>query len=106
MTTDLLKLRTMASGEKVRFAVEGNGEVSALLVRPPSAQWLLVLGHGAGAGMVHPFLERLVAELAKARRSEEHTSELQSPVHLVCRLLLEKKKEIIIIIAKILKRNF
>src|SRR5690348_847112 len=26
-------------------------------------------------------------------RSEEHTSELQSPVHLVCRLLLEKKKE-------------
>src|SRR5690348_17472713 len=29
------------------------------------------------------------------RRSEEHTSELQSPVHLVCRLLLEKKKNTI-----------
>src|SRR6266487_5431302 len=29
---------------------------------------------------------------ACCRRSEEHTSELQSPVHLVCRLLLEKKK--------------
>src|SRR5690348_18433587 len=28
-----------------------------------------------------------------ANRSEEHTSELQSPVHLVCRLLLEKKKK-------------
>src|SRR5438876_8424242 len=27
-------------------------------------------------------------------RSEEHTSELQSPVHLVCRLLLEKKKRV------------
>src|SRR6266487_6989828 len=27
------------------------------------------------------------------RRSEEHTFELQSPVHLVCRLLLEKKKK-------------
>src|SRR5258708_34456729 len=27
-----------------------------------------------------------------ARRSEEHTSELQSPDHIVCRLLLEKKK--------------
>src|SRR5438876_6448556 len=27
-------------------------------------------------------------------RSEEHTSELQSPVHLVCRLLLEKKKHL------------
>src|SRR5258708_26840287 len=28
----------------------------------------------------------------KSSRSEEHTSELQSPDHLVCRLLLEKKK--------------
>src|SRR5438309_2086193 len=33
-------------------------------------------------------------ELATAHRSEEHTSELQSQFHLVCRLLLEKKKEI------------
>src|SRR5438552_13029979 len=30
--------------------------------------------------------------LLEIRRSEEHTSELQSPDHLVCRLLLEKKK--------------
>src|SRR5438876_6358680 len=30
---------------------------------------------------------------ARWSRSEEHTSELQSPVHLVCRLLLEKKKK-------------
>src|SRR5438876_5020686 len=30
---------------------------------------------------------------ASSARSEEHTSELQSPVHLVCRLLLEKKKK-------------
>src|SRR5690348_18104784 len=30
---------------------------------------------------------------APDHRSEEHTSELQSPVHLVCRLLLEKKKK-------------
>src|SRR5258708_21365405 len=29
----------------------------------------------------------------QVRRSEEHTSELQSPDHLVCRLLLEKKKK-------------
>src|SRR6266581_7900219 len=29
----------------------------------------------------------------RGSRSEEHTSELQSPVHLVCRLLLEKKKK-------------
>src|SRR5690348_18128438 len=32
------------------------------------------------------------ADVASPTRSEEHTSELQSPVHLVCRLLLEKKK--------------
>src|SRR5256885_3345502 len=31
-------------------------------------------------------------ELLRAERSEEHTSELQSPCNLVCRLLLEKKK--------------
>src|SRR5258708_8051013 len=30
---------------------------------------------------------------SKPHRSEEHTSELQSPDHLVCRLLLEKKKK-------------
>src|SRR4051794_41623747 len=30
---------------------------------------------------------------SSSARSEEHTSELQSPVHLVCRLLLEKKKQ-------------
>src|SRR5690348_17912074 len=34
-----------------------------------------------------------LADLAREARSEEHTSELQSPVHLVCRLLLEKKKK-------------
>src|SRR5258708_29812954 len=49
-----------------------------------------------------PFLEledgRTIAavdgadEIKPAARSEEHTSELQSPDHLVCRLLLEKKK--------------
>src|SRR5258708_11771357 len=32
------------------------------------------------------------ATILKGMRSEEHTSELQSPDHLVCRLLLEKKK--------------
>src|SRR6266487_1592846 len=36
------------------------------------------------------WLDRLTRRLARGERSEEHTSELQSPVHLVCRLLLEK----------------
>src|SRR5690348_17959200 len=38
-------------------------------------------------------LRRLQGEGRTRARSEEHTSELQSPVHLVCRLLLEKKKK-------------
>src|SRR5258708_13856059 len=39
-----------------------------------------------------PFSSRAWKYLPR-RRSEEHTSELQSPDHLVCRLLLEKKKK-------------
>src|SRR5438552_14751179 len=39
----------------------------------------------------HSVAEAGIAILARVR-SEEHTSELQSPDHLVCRLLLEKKK--------------
>src|SRR5690348_8857752 len=46
--------------------------------RDPTIPVLMISGHGN--------LDTAVA------RSEEHTSELQSPVHLVCRLLLEKKK--------------
>src|SRR3712207_9009768 len=43
-------------------------------------------GMSSGAGIVALF------SLAVHRRSEEHTSELQSRQYLVCRLLLEKKK--------------
>src|SRR2546426_5152199 len=54
---------------------------------------------GAARRADPPALQRGVPgprrERAKAcrRRSEEHTSELQSPCNLVCRLLLEKKKK-------------
>src|SRR5690348_17161110 len=55
-------------------------------------------------GVLYPSLEALrssdsaaktlvTALNVRATRSEEHTSELQSPVHLVCRLLLEKKNK-------------
>src|SRR2546426_7370757 len=39
-------------------------------------------------------LEQAPPEVHEEDRSEEHTSELQSPCNLVCRLLLEKKKKI------------
>src|SRR5258708_24304433 len=56
-------------------------------------------GEGAGRQLVQlgahqpiGMIEQLFRE--SQYRSEEHTSELQSPDHLVCRLLLEKKKNI------------
>src|SRR5258708_12298412 len=48
---------------------------------------------GAGWGLC-AWRERGGRDERKMRRSEEHTSELQSPDHLVCRLLLEKKKNL------------
>src|SRR5260221_10817090 len=45
-----------------------------------------------GADIDHEGNPMLLADLGRDRRSEEHTSELQSHSDLVCRLLLEKKK--------------
>src|SRR2546422_2328545 len=67
---------------------------------------LPIYGHRAGPsgaargdrrGRAHDFRRRQGERLAlrgAGGRSEEHTSELQSRLHLVCRLLLEKKKHI------------
>jgi predicted alpha/beta-hydrolase family hydrolase len=57
----------MSISENIRFAVRDVGEVSAILLRPQNAESLLVLAHGAGAGMTHPFMESLATELAAAR---------------------------------------
>src|SRR5687768_18001411 len=77
------------------------------LFRSPSVA-LRRLFHGRGtrpalsadvksAGPPHPRarLRRAGSPFSRAGRSEEHTSELQSRLHLVCRLLLEKKKNIV-----------
>src|SRR5258708_22104462 len=57
-------------------------------VRPTPAARLLESYARQAVGLLRG-AERAAADL---QRSEEHTSELQSPDHLVCRLLLEKKK--------------
>src|SRR5437762_13048953 len=58
---------------------------------------ILALARGVAAKLLHdPIVglkEHADADRGHAKlRSEEHTSELQSPMYLVCRLLLEKKK--------------
>src|SRR2546426_9092228 len=53
----------------------------------PSGSWL------PKSGASSPSPAALRCPKSNSRRSEEHTSELQSPCNLVCRLLLEKKKK-------------
>ena len=50
----------------MRFAVQDAGEVSAIFLRPQNAECVLVLAHGAGAGMNHPFMTALANDLAAA----------------------------------------
>src|SRR2546426_8849706 len=57
------------------------------LARQPEARELV------GVGLVEGQLPNPREVQAGGRRSEEHTSELQSPCNLVCRHLLEKKKK-------------
>ena len=55
----------MIDPQQVTFpASENRSEVSGLLLRPANAHSLLVLGHGAGGGMNHPFLVALARRLA------------------------------------------
>src|SRR6266487_6335310 len=75
MITALLDDRPLAAGELARLAGVSPATASAHLAR-----------------LLNGGLVKMIKQ-GRHRRSEEHTSELQSPVHLVCRLLLEKKKK-------------
>ena len=54
----------MATSKELRITVDEKREVSVLLLMPAKPKHLLVLAHGAGAGMHHPFLEKLAHELS------------------------------------------
>src|SRR6267154_2817319 len=69
----------------VSIIVEPDGQHGAQLVSAITAAHSSVY-------MTMYMLDDTTVVNALVGRSEEHTSELQSPVHLVCRLLLEKKK--------------
>jgi predicted alpha/beta-hydrolase family hydrolase len=54
----------MVAIKQLHIGVQAGVEVPALLCQPAKAKRLLVLAHGAGAGMNHAFMETLAAELA------------------------------------------
>ena len=59
MNDDFIKQAT-------RFqATKSSGEVSAILLQPASPRYLMVLAHGAGAGMQNAFMEKISEELAQ-----------------------------------------
>src|SRR5256885_8531424 len=75
-----------------RFAREGY--IACVTRRDADKLQPLVEQIRAAGGQAHGFGSdaRKEEEMVALVRSEEHTSELQSPCNLVCRLLLEKKK--------------
>src|SRR5438552_14887095 len=66
---------------------------AALGVYGTSALTAITAQNTLGVRAVEELSPAIVFWAVMAVRSEEHTSELQSPDHLVCRLLLEKKKK-------------
>src|SRR5256885_12104004 len=64
------------------------------LFRSPHAASMVSPGLAGLLGTRQPLETSRPTETGGGLRSEEHTSELQSPCNLVCRLLLEKKKRI------------
>src|SRR2546426_5460895 len=69
------------------YKVTGVQTCALPICRDPRLQHVVDAGHG------RPVRVRPARGAGAGRRSEEHTSELQSPCNLVCRLLLEKKKK-------------
>src|SRR5205809_4870010 len=83
------EIYTLSLHDALPICVGPPSRMSATSLR--SVSWTSRAVIGAGC----PERLALVATIGapKAARSEEHTSELQSRLHLVCRLLLEKKKD-------------
>src|SRR5947208_9127801 len=77
-----------------RFPTTRTPEWSTIL--PEERRFTTYSGIGANLARPSPEVQERAIQPPSATpvrpRSEEHTSELQSPDHLVCRLLLEKKK--------------
>src|SRR5258708_40104956 len=86
----LPKLKTETQGAFERYLKLAEARNEGELKRGTGLMWIDGLP-GERRAEAYAALKR--GEVKMQKRSEEHTSELQSPDHLVCRLLLEKKKK-------------
>src|SRR2546422_6605778 len=82
-----IESRSVSPGARAAFARTTVPPVSRAITTPAP-----VTGATSGTSLDH-WAELGARVSPRALRSEEHTSELQSRLHLVCRLLLEKKKK-------------
>src|SRR3989449_8406245 len=75
-------------GSAMTITDEAKDSLESVVIHSKSNKYLIV-----HAGRKALLVMRLPPSADPQKRSEEHTSELQSRLHLVCRLLLEKKKK-------------
>src|SRR5690625_5616391 len=76
------------------YSVPSGGSYSAVIRDSrSSSRWSWSLSYSVASAMLCSLNKRTTNKGWSHERSEEHTSELQSRGHLVCRLLLEKKKQ-------------
>src|SRR5438876_8493329 len=76
----------------VHFSFQDPEGLPITFVQPPAHRQFTTSASQISARLIHAgFVVRDRERRSQRERSEEHTTELQSPVHIVCRLLLEKK---------------
>src|SRR5256885_8055969 len=93
--------RLAADGANVAITYTKGADAAASVVKEierAGRKAIAIQADATDAGAVEAAVEKTVATFGRLdvlvnNRSEEHTSELQSPCNLVCRLLLEKKKK-------------
>src|SRR5256885_5646387 len=84
--------RSRSTFQALHALEESNGR-AVTVTDAELLRWQAELGRREGVYAELASVAKLGLPAQQLRRSEEHTSELQSPCNLVCRLLLEKKKQ-------------
>src|SRR5258708_24929774 len=87
--SDVASIKTSARSDGDDYVINGG---KMWITNGVQADWICLLANTSD-GQVHRNKSLICVPMKARGRSEEHTSELQSPDHLVCRLLLEKKKK-------------